>query len=76
MIAIARNFQKTSLISAISVLVIGVKKDEMILAKILYIYYLPSFEKNKKNKIQALINCNSKINAIILVYILKVGVQV
>lgn len=45
--------------------------DNIILDKILYIYYPLRFYKDKKNKIQALINFSSKINIMILVYASK-----
>lgn len=58
-------------------LVTDVNKEENIaLARILYIYYLFYFYKDKKNKIQALINSNSKVNAIILAYALKLGLKI
>lgn len=52
------------------------KKDKMILEKIQYIYYLLYFRKDKKNEEQALIDLDSKINAIILTYIAKLGLKI
>lgn len=47
------------------------RENEIVLKKILYIYYLLYFCKDKKNKVQALINFASKVNVIILAYGLK-----
>lgn len=49
------------------------EKDEIVLARILYIHLLFCFHKQKKNKIQAPINSDSQINFITLTYISKVG---
>lgn len=51
-------------------------KDEIVLARILYIHLLFSFHKQKNNKIQAPINSDSQINFITLTYISKVGFKV
>lgn len=52
------------------------KEDEVVLKKVLYIHYLLQFRKNKKNKMQALINLNSKINIITPIYIVKLGLKI
>lgn len=49
------------------------KKNDLVLKRIPYIYYLIWF---KKNEIQALINLGSKVNAITSTYTLKLGFQV
>lgn len=52
------------------------KKDKVVLKKVPYIYYLLYFRKDKKIEMQALINSNSKINAIKPAYTLKLGLKV
>lgn len=52
------------------------KKIHLVLAKILYIYYLFYFYKDKKNKILALNDFGNKINFIISVYISKLGLKI
>lgn len=52
------------------------KKDEVVLDRVLYIYYLFRFYKNKKNEMQALINFNNKVNAITPVYALKLDLKI
>lgn len=52
------------------------ENNNVILNKILYIYYLLYFYKEKKNKMQVLINSGTEINIIILVHILKLGFRV
>lgn len=52
------------------------KKNKMFLEKVLCIYYLLRFRKDKKNKIRALINLSNKINAMILGYIEKIGLKI
>lgn len=52
------------------------KDDNIILDKILYIYYLLRFYKDKKNKVRVLINSNSKCNIIILAYVSELGLKV
>lgn len=49
------------------------KENNIILNWVLYINYLIWF---KKNKVQALINSDSKVNVIISIYTLKLGLQV
>lgn len=49
------------------------KKIKMVLKKILYIYYPLHFYKNKKNKMQILIDFKSKINAIMTAFTSKLG---
>lgn len=41
------------------------KEDDVALARILYIYYALCICKNKKNKVQALINFSNKVNVMI-----------
>lgn len=52
------------------------KKDDIILDRISYIYYPLCFRKDKKNKMQALINFGSKVNTMTPAYILKLGLTV
>lgn len=52
------------------------KIEEVALAKAPYIHYLFHFQKNNKNKIQALIDFGSKINVLTPVYISKLGLRV
>lgn len=52
------------------------KEDEIILARVLYIYYPLRFCKDKNNKLQALINSSSKINNITPAYALKLDFRV
>lgn len=49
------------------------KKDDVMLNGVFWICYLIQF---KKNKIQTLITFSNKINAITLVFILKLGFMV
>lgn len=51
-------------------------KNDISLKKILYISYLLCFYKNKKNKIWALLYFGSKINIILLAYLLKLGFKI
>lgn len=65
------------LVLAISMLVTKVdKKNEIVLAKVLYIHYPLRSCKNKKNKIYILINFANKINVIMLIYILKLDFKI
>lgn len=48
----------------------------MVLEKVLYIHYLLYFCKDKKNKVQALINSGKKVDAIRLEYTLKLGLKI
>lgn len=52
------------------------ENDDIILNRISYIYYPLCFSKNKKNKIQALINSGSKVNAITPAYALKLALKI
>lgn len=52
------------------------RKNKVVLKRVLYIHYLLCFHKEKKNKMQALINCSSKINTMTLTYISKLGSRV
>lgn len=52
------------------------KKDMVILEKVSYIYYPLCFRKNKKNKMQTLINFYNEVNVMMLAYILKLGFRV
>lgn len=45
------------------------KANKIVLDRILYIYNLLCFYKNKKNKKKTLINSNNKINIIMLAYL-------
>lgn len=51
-------------------------EDNIILARILYIYYPLCFRKDKKNKMQALIDFSNKVNTITLAYALKLGLKI
>lgn len=52
------------------------KKDKIILKKILYIYYLLCFSKDKENKIWVLIDSSSKANAMTSGYTMKIGLKI
>lgn len=60
------------MIFTISTLVTEINK-KVVLKRILYIHYLFRFCKNKKNKIQVLIDSGSEVNAIISTYVAKPG---
>lgn len=49
------------------------KKDNVILGKISYIYYLFYFRKDKKTEMWNLIDLGSKVNVITLAYAIKLG---
>lgn len=51
------------------------KKKEMTLARVPYIHYSLRFWKDT-NKMQALIDFDSKVNIITLIYVLKLGLRV
>lgn len=69
--------KKLVLILAIFALVTKAnKKNNVVLVRIPYIYYPLRFCKAKKNKVLALINSNSKVNAMTLAYTLKLGLKV
>lgn len=74
---IAKKLKKLALILATSTPVIEVsKKDEVALAQVPYIYYplcLLCFQKDNKNELQALIDSDSEVNEMTLVYKLKLG---
>ena len=50
--------------------------QKVILDQVLYIHYPMQFRKDKRATIWALIDLNSKVNAITLVYIKQLGLQV
>lgn len=50
----------------------GKKDDNIVLARVPYIYYLVCF---KKDKILALINLRNKVNVMTLAYILKLDLK-
>lgn len=52
---------------------IKVKKDEIVLARVVNIYYLLHFKKNNKNKVQVIIKFGNKVNIMTLAYILKLS---
>lgn len=52
------------------------KEDKVVSARVLYIYYPLRFQKNNQNKVWALIDFGSEINAITLVYTLKLSFRV
>lgn len=51
------------------------KKNNVALGKVLYIYFLFCFHKNKNNKIWILINFDNKINAMTPIYIFKLDLK-
>lgn len=53
--------------------IIKASKENIVLDQVFYIYYLIQF---KKNKIQAPINSNSKINAMIPAYSSKLNLKI
>lgn len=63
---------------AISALVTKISKEDndVILNKILYIYYLFHFCQNKKNEIQALINSGNEVNTIKPEYRLELDLKI
>lgn len=61
---------------AISVLITQTSKEKnLALARILCIYYLLCMQKNI-NTIQVLLDLDSKVNTMILAYVLKLGFQI
>lgn len=52
------------------------KKDNIVLKSVSYIYYLLRFCKNKKNKMQPLIDSSSETNTITPAFISKIGLKV
>lgn len=52
------------------------KEDEVILERVPCVYYLLRFCKDKENKVQALINLGSEVNAMTLAYSSKLGLWV
>ena len=52
------------------------RNDDIILDRVLYIHYPLRFRKDKKIETRALIDSGSKINAMIPVYALKLGLGV
>lgn len=71
-----KTFKKLVLVLAISALVTEASKEDVVLKKIPYIYYPFCFHKDKKNEVRALINSNSKFNAMKPAYISKLGLRV
>lgn len=49
------------------------KEDDMVLEKVSYVHHPIRF---KKNKVRALINLNSKVNAMTLTYIAKLAFKI
>ena len=69
-----RTFKKLVLVSATSApMTRAGKKDEEILERILYIHYLLRFHKDKENKMRALIDSGSEVNAMMPANALKLG---
>lgn len=66
---------KTSLAVAPNFKIPAPNKPTLLLEHVLYIYYLIRFKKNQAES-QALINYNNKINAMIPIYIKRLGVQI
>lgn len=56
--------------------IISKNNNNVILIKVLYIYYLLYFHKDKKNEMQVLINASSGINIKTLVYKFKQGFNI
>lgn len=52
------------------------KNDKIVLEKAPCIYYQLHFRKDKENEVQALINSDSKVNAMTLTYETKLGLKV
>ena len=52
------------------------KEDEVVLKKVPYIHYTLYFRKNKENKMQALIDLGSEVNAMTLIYAAKLGLKI
>lgn len=73
----SETFKKLVFVFAISISIIKAsRKSKMVPKKILYIYYLLYFGKDKKNKVRTLINSGKKVNAITPVYALKLGLKI
>lgn len=68
--------EKLVLVSTISIPVTEIsKKKNIILEKVLFIYYLLCFQK-KTLEIKALIDFNCKVNTITPIYALKLGFEI
>lgn len=65
--------KKLVLVSIISIPIIKTSKKNMFLDRISYIYYSIRF---KKNKMKALIDLSSEINAMTLIYIAKLDLKI
>lgn len=75
---LCRTSKKLVLILATFILVTEASKkdNDIVLNKVLYIYYLLRFRKDKKNKVQLLNNSGNKVNMMTPVYALKLGPKV
>lgn len=72
-----KTSKKLVLVSATSMsMTKATKKDKVILEKIPYIHYPLCFCKDKKNKVQTLINSGNKINIMNLRHIAKIGLKI
>lgn len=70
------KIKKLVLVSVNPVLRTEANIKNIILNKVSYIYFLLYFYKNKKNKVQAIIEFDNKINARITAYTLKLDIRV
>lgn len=64
------------ILTSFALMIEASNKDKKTLERVLYIHYLLDFRKDKKNKIQALINLSSKVNTIAPRYITKISLKV
>lgn len=72
-----KTSKKLVLVSATSMsMTKASKEDKIILEKIPCIYYPLCFCKNKKNKVQTLINSGNKVNTMNLRHIAKIDLKV
>lgn len=72
-----QSFKKLVLILTIFALITKAnKEDNIALTRILYIHYLLYFYKDKKNKVQALIDSSNKVSIITLAYALKLDLKI
>lgn len=69
------NFKKLVSVSATFMLVTKASRKNVVLKRILSIYYLLRFQKDKENERQSLINSGSKMNKMTQAYALKLGLK-
>lgn len=68
-----KTFKKLALVFVTSAPITDISKEEVVLARVPYIYYPLYFKKNNQNKVEALINSNNEINTITLPYAFILG---